>query len=91
MPIWKIEPIDPDDESWAFFRYRGEAIARAHDEAAARRVAAMGLTPMMVLGTIPTYTSSSPWQDEDLSTCQRIENSEYDEDDGDELLKPKGL
>jgi hypothetical protein len=91
MPIWKIEPIDPDDESWALFRYCGAVIVRAEDEAAARRVAAMGLTPMMVLGAIPTYTSSSPWQDEHLSTCRQIENSKYDEDGKDELLEPKGV
>jgi hypothetical protein len=90
MPIWKIVPIDPDAESWAYFQYRDAAIVRAEDAPTARQVAAECLSPLWPGLGSPTYLSPSPWQDEHLSACQQLENSEYPEDGPPGLLYPTG-
>ena len=39
MPIWKLEPIDPNDDHWGASTYNGPLFARAADEDIARELA----------------------------------------------------
>ena len=41
MPVWKLEPINPDDEHWTASRYVGPLFVRAADDDGARKLAAM--------------------------------------------------
>ena len=39
MPIWKLDPINPDDEHWTASRYVGPLFVRAADDDGARELA----------------------------------------------------
>ena len=89
MPIWKLEPVDPDDDLWSNFSHSGAVIVRARDGTAARAVAEVKLAPLW--GPLPgSLHGTSPWQYLSLSSCQRFEDSGYEEDGPDELLHPLG-
>ena len=89
MPIWKLEPVDPDHNVWSDFSHVGSVIVRAPDESAARSIAEVKLGPLWGQSA-GSYHGASPWQDLSLSSCQRFEDSGYEEDGPDELLHPLG-
>ena len=89
MPIWELVPIDRDDDSWIGFPNKVPAIVRAPDESGARGVAEANLSKGWT-SDLGSLLGASPWQDPDLSSCQRLENSEYEEDGPDDLLHPLG-
>ncbi len=80
MPIWKLEPINPDDDHWGASTYNGPLIVRAADEDIARELA----TAEYRIGT-----EKSPWLYAWLTNIIRIEDSEYDEDAPDTILGPE--
>lgn len=89
MPIWRLEQIDPKDDCWIGISRRGPEDVRASDEQGARNVAEVELAP---LWTAPPgeFHGASPWQDDSLSSCHRLEEHEYKDEGPDELLKPLG-
>ena len=87
MPIWKLEPVDPDEHHWRASTYVGPVIVRAPDEARAGRVAAdaFGIAAEKLPGAeVPVSPWIHPW----LVTCVRLENSDYDEEGPDTILGP---
>jgi hypothetical protein len=90
MPIWKIEPLDSQNECWIYFYCRKPVIVRAHNEQAARTVAEVRLAALF--GPPPEiYHGTSPWQDDSLSSCRQDEDSKYREEGPEELLEPLGV
>ncbi len=79
MPIWKLEPINPNERHWRASRYVGPVIVRAPDEVRAGGVAgaAFGAWTVRVPGA---ETPLLPWVHSSLVTCVRLEKSDYDED-----------
>ncbi len=80
MPIWKLEPINPDDDHWSASLYNGPLLVRADDEDIARELA----TSDYRVGS-----EKSPWLYAWLTNITRIEDSEYDEDGPDTILGPE--
>ena len=88
MPIWKLEPINPDDEHWTASRYVGPLFVRAADDDGARELAAMACR--IVEGKLPSgKVPTMPWRYAWLANCTRVEDSEYDEDGPDAILGPE--
>ena len=89
MPIWKLEPLDPNDDCWIDIFCRQPLIVRARDEPGARTVAEVECAPL--LGPPPGKShGTSPWQIDTLSSCSQVVGTEYEEDGPDELLIPLG-
>ncbi len=80
MPIWKLEPINPDDDHWGASTYNGPLFVRAADEDIARELA----TSEYRIGA-----EKSPWLYAWLTNITRIEDSDYDEDGPDAILGPQ--
>ncbi len=80
MPIWKLEPINPNDDHWGASTYNGPLFARAADEDIARELA----TSEYLIGA-----GKSPWLYAWLTNITRIEDSDYDEDGPDAILGPQ--
>lgn len=89
MPIWKLEPLDPNNDCWVDFSYRGEVIVRANDEQGARNVTEVKLEPLLVTPLI-RYHGTSPWRDHSLSSCKRIDDSGHEQDGAVDILEPLG-
>ncbi len=90
MPIWRLEPINPDDHHWRASTYTGPVFVRAADEDKARELAASKFR----IGAEPSPGAElprPPWLYPWLTTCARIEESEYAEDGPDTILGPKPL
>ena len=87
MPIWKLEPINSDDDHWKASRYVGPLFVRAADDDGARELAAMEYRKSegnLPSGKVPT----TPWRYAWLANCTRVEDTEYDEDGPDAILGP---
>ena len=87
MPIWKLEPIDPDDEHWTASRYVGPLFIRAADDDGARELAAVSYRigeGKLLSGNVP----KTPWLYAWLANCTRVEDAEYDEEGADAILGP---
>lgn len=80
MPIWKLEPINPDDDHWRASTYIGPLFVRAADEDIARELA---------ISEYCIGAEKSPWLYAWLTNITRIEDSEYDEDAPDTILGPE--
>ena len=88
MPIWKLDPINIDDEHWTASRYVGSLFVRAADDDGARELAAMAYR--IGEGKLPSDTvPKMPWLYAWLANCTRVENSDYDEDGPDAILGPE--
>ncbi len=85
MPIWRLDPIHPDDHHWRASTYTGPWSVRAADETKARELAASAFR-------IGAETSAAkdvlrpPWLFPRLVTCTPIEDSEMEEDGPDAIL-----
>jgi hypothetical protein len=86
MPIWKLEPRNLTDHNWKASNYKGKVIVRASNGEEARQEAS-GKYHEMTKYKIED-TVHSPWENPDLVTCTRLENSEYDEDGQTQILYP---
>ncbi len=87
MPIWKLEPINPDDDHWTACRYVGPLFVRAADDDGARELTALQYAKgeeKLSGGNVP----KTPWLYAWLATCTRLEDSEYDSDGPDAILGP---
>ncbi len=88
MPIWKLEPVNPDEHHWRASTYVGPVIVRAPDEATAGSVAAnaFGIAAEKPPGAeVPLL----PWVHSWLVTCVRLENSDFDEEGPEAILGPE--
>jgi hypothetical protein len=88
MPIWKLEPKHLDSLHWHASTYRGEVVVRATTEDAARNMATRAFGTGAV-GQLGDPTLRNPWNQGELVTCIRMEDSGYDENGPDELLLPR--
>ena len=88
MPIWRLEPINPDDHHWQASTYAGPLTVRAADEDKAREVAS---SQLRISAEKPpgAEVPRTPWLYLWLSTCKRIEASELEEDGPDTILEPE--
>ena len=88
MPIWKLEPADPTADHWRGSKWRASVFIRAKDELAARSMAqnAFGIAPRLVPGA---ETPLLPWVHDWISTCEQVEDSEYDGKGPDDILGPE--
>ena len=85
MPIWKLEPQNPDSPHWQASTYEGTVIVRAASEQDARHVVMQAFTK----GSPQVEdTLLNPWGQEPLVFCTRVHDSGYDEDGQDEVLEP---
>ncbi len=88
MPIWKLEPVDPNEDHWRASVYNGPVVVRAADEVRARGVAAeaFGIAAEKLPGAeVPLV----PWDYSQLVTCARLENSDFDEEGPEAILGPE--
>ena len=88
MPVWRLEPINPDDHHWRARTYVGPLSVRAVDEDKARALAAsqFGIAAEKLPGMEVPRT---PWLYSWLATCKRIAASEFEEDGPDTILGPE--
>ncbi len=85
MPIWRLDPIHPDDHHWRASTYTGPLSVRAADETKARELAASAFrigAETAASRDVPRAPWLFPW----LVTCTRIEDSEFEEDGPDTVL-----
>ncbi len=88
MPIWKLEPVNPDVHHWRASTYVGPVIVRAPDEAMAGGLAASAFA--IAAEKIPgAEVPILPWSYSWLVTCVRLEKSGYDEEGPDTILGPE--
>ena len=88
MPIWRLEPINPDDHHWRASTYTGPLPVRAAEEDKARKLAAsqFRIDAEKHLGAEVPRT---PWLYSWLVNCTRIETSEFEEDGPETILGPE--
>jgi len=91
MPIWKLAPIPTaaSDDAWAFTRWFGPTLVRAETPKLARKMAAEAFrkTEAAVIQPDPTELKS-PWLNDALVACSRIQVSTYRLDGPDQILQP---
>ena len=78
MPIWKLTPIDKTSDHWRASTHKDYVIVRATSEGEARAEA----TSEFIIATKKVPGADipfSPWDQQNLVSCQRLENSNYDE------------
>ena len=88
MPIWRLDPINPDDHHWQASTYAGPLTVRAADEDKARALAG---SQFSIAAEKPpgAEVPRTPWLYSWLSTCARIESSEFEDDGPDTILGPE--
>ena len=87
MPIWRLEPCDPQDPNWEASSHRGAVVVRAPDETIARKTAekAFGVKTRFPLGK---GVHAPPWCRPQLVRAQIIENAAYPAAGPVEILEP---
>ncbi len=88
MPIWRLDPIHPDDHHWRASTYIGPLSVRAADGIKAREVAASAFR-LDAETSAGKDVTRPPWLFPWLATCERIEASEFEEDGPDTILGPE--
>ncbi len=75
MPLWKLTPTGLPSDRWARSFFRGSAVVRAPDEAAARAHASLrfDLAPSSPPSSGPL---GSAWEQTELVRCTRVEGAE---------------
>ena len=88
MPIWKLTPVDLTNRNWEASTYKGEVIARADSEEAARAraQAAFAIATLLVPGE---REKVAPWKYPDLVQCRRLPDSAYSEEGPEAILSPE--
>ncbi len=87
MPIWKLEPVDPESHHWQASKYDGHVFIRAEDVMGARLIASSAFS-------IPAQhfdgseSPLDPWTHSVTTTCTRVEISVFDEEGPDIILGP---
>ncbi len=87
MPIWKLEPVNPEEHHWRASKYNGPVFIRAPDVLMARGIAcsAFGITAQQFS---ESETPLVPWVHFVTVTCTRVEISVFDEEGPDTILGP---
>ncbi len=86
MPVWELEPIDPDDFNWRASTYKGRVVIRAPDEDRAREIAILAFA----IGTrreLHEGVPFCPWDHEDKVRCRQLTDPRYPEDGPEEILE----
>jgi len=79
MPIWKLSPIDKTSDHWRTSTYKGDVIVRASSEKEARATAhSEFITATEIIRGGQTLWNT-PWDQPNLVSCQRLEDSHYEE------------
>ena len=88
MAIWKLEPVEPGDHNWRASQYVGTVFVRARNKDAARLLAmnAFGISPEL---QPDLEMPRLPWYHEQIVTCERVVDSDYNEEGPDEILGPE--
>lgn len=88
MPIWKLTPIDDTADHWEASTYKGEVIVRASSEQEARKTAAGNFYQMRerIHGGLTPW--GSPWDYSHIVSCQRLEDSHYEQEGPVAILYP---
>ena len=87
MPVWKLSPLDLDDQNWEASSHRGPCIVRARSEADARATAAAAFD--VRTGFRPGRgVTFPPWTRPALVKAERVENSPYATEGRTEVLEP---
>ena len=87
MPIWKLEPVNPEEHHWRASKYDGHVFIRAPNVLMARDIATSAF------GIFPEHFGESeiplnPWFHFVTVTCTRVETSDFDEEGPDIILGP---
>ena len=87
MPIWKLEPVNPEEQHWRASKYNGHVFIRAPNVLMARDIACSAF------GIFPEHfgeseTPLNPWVHFVTVTCTRVETSDFDEEGPDKILGP---
>ncbi len=87
MPIWKLEPVNPEEHHWRASKYNGHVFIRAPNVLRARDIAcsAFGIIAQHFGGS---ETPLQPWVHFVTVTCTRVEISVFDEEGPDTILGP---
>lgn len=87
MPIWRLEPCDPQDANWEGSSHRGPVVVRAPSEAIARETAerAFGVKSGFPLGK---GMHAPPWRRPQLVRARLIESPIYPAEGPVEVLEP---
>jgi hypothetical protein len=88
MPIWRLEPINPENYHWQASTYAGPLSVRAADEDKARELAASRFridAEKLPGADVPR----TPWIYSWLAICEQIKVSEFEEDGPDTILGPE--
>jgi len=87
MPIWKLEPVNPEEPHWRASNYDGHVFIRAPNVLMARDIAcsAFGISAEH-FGE--SETPLNPWVHFVTVTCTRVEISVFDEEGPDTILGP---
>ena len=88
MPIWRLEPINPDDHHWRASTYSGPLSVRAAEEDKARKLAASQFR-IDAENHLGAEVPRTPWLYSWLVNCTRIETSEFEEDGPEPILGPE--
>ena len=78
MPIWKLTPLDKTSDHWKRSTHKDHVIVRAATEDQAREKAVSEFD-IAAEGVPGGNTLFNPWDQPELVSCQRLENSNYEE------------
>jgi len=78
MRIWKLTPLDKTSDHWQASTHKGHVIVRAasEDEARNKATAEFTIATKRIRGGDTLF---SPWGQSNLVSCQRLENSNFEE------------
>ena len=77
--IWKLIPIDKTSDHWRASTHKDEVIVRAQSEKEARAKATSEFQITIHIGRGEWTIWGSPWEQSNLVSCQRLEDSPYEE------------
>ena len=87
MSIWKLTQLDTTSDYWQASTRKDYVIVRATNEGEARETAHSRFY-IAARGVPHGETPFSPWKQPNLVSCQRLENSEYEEEGPAEVFYP---
>lgn len=89
MPVYRLVPLEPDDPEWRASAHRGEAVVRARDEDAARRLASAAFS-LQVARQDGDVVLGSLWRQPYAVRAETLDDSRYPEEGPEGVLEPPG-
>ena len=88
MPLWKLEPINLENNNWGSSTYRDEVIVRAVDVSKARDLASRAY--VIATNARPDETAIiGPWENPGLIRAEQVQaTDDYTEDGDQEIVYP---